>query len=100
MLSKRKTDRLFRVVLSAGKLFGRSLTEWEARLWDIEVNLEMNMQPPTDDPDQQISREFAFQHTVSAAFEKQLGLLYDPGKLKKRPVPAIVVDHVELPTAN
>ena len=69
-------------------------------LWDIEINIEVNIQPRSDDPDERTSREFAYQHAVSTAFEKQLGLLYDPGKLKKRPVPVIVVDHVELPTAN
>ena len=37
-------------------------------LWDIDLNIEVNLQPPTDDPDERTSREFAYQHAVSAAF--------------------------------
>jgi uncharacterized protein (TIGR03435 family) len=69
-------------------------------LWDIDVTVEYPQLPPTDDPDERFNREFENHRIFNAAFEKQLGLSIDLGKLKKRPIPVIVVDHVELPTPN
>jgi uncharacterized protein (TIGR03435 family) len=69
-------------------------------LYDIDVTVEVAMLPPTDDPDEAANRTFEYQHTFNTAFEKQAGLSIDLGKLKKRPIPVIVVDHVELPTPN
>jgi uncharacterized protein (TIGR03435 family) len=69
-------------------------------LYDIDVNIEMPLLPPSNDPDEKSNREFDYQRIFNAAFEKQLGLSIDLRKLKKRPVPVIVVDHVELPTPN
>jgi uncharacterized protein (TIGR03435 family) len=34
------------------------------------------------------------------ALEKQLGLIDNETKLQKRPMPVLVVDHVEMPTPN
>jgi uncharacterized protein (TIGR03435 family) len=53
-----------------------------------------------DDADEMAAREFEYHRIFNAAFEKQLGLSVDLGKLRKRPMPVIVVDHVELPTPN
>jgi uncharacterized protein (TIGR03435 family) len=69
-------------------------------LWDIDVTVEYPMQPQTDDPDERSSREFESQRLFNIAFEKQVGLSIDRAKFKKRPIPVIVVDHVELPTPN
>jgi uncharacterized protein (TIGR03435 family) len=69
-------------------------------LYDIDVTVETPMTTSSDDPDVRADREFDYQRNFNAAFEKQLGLSIDLGKLKKRPVPVIVVDHVELPTPN
>jgi len=69
-------------------------------LWDIEVNIETPLLPPTNDPEEKSSREFEYRRSFHAAFEKQLGLNIELGKLKKRPMPVIVIDHVELPTPN
>jgi uncharacterized protein (TIGR03435 family) len=69
-------------------------------LWDMDVTIEMPLLPSTSDPDEMANREFEYNRVFNAAFEKQAGLTIELGKLKKRPVPVIVVDHVELPTPN
>jgi len=68
-------------------------------LWDIDVAIETPILP-TSDLAEQTSRQYEFNRNFNAAFEKQLGLAIDRGKAKKRPLPVIVVDHVELPTPN
>lgn len=41
------------------------------------------------------------QHYKSVqAMEKQLGLIYNDGKLKKMPMPVLVINHLDMPTAN
>jgi uncharacterized protein (TIGR03435 family) len=69
-------------------------------LWDIDVTIQTPILPSTTDLAEQASREYEYNRNFNAAFEKQLGLTIDRSKSKKRPVPMIVVDHVELPTAN
>ena len=70
-------------------------------LYDISVEYEAPMYTsPAADSDEAASRQFEFQRRFREAFEKQLGLTIDLAKPKKRPLPVIVVDHVELPTPN
>jgi len=54
----------------------------------------------SQDPDESANRQYQYQTNFKAAFEKQLGLTIDLGKTRKRPVPFIVVDRVEMPTPN
>lgn len=69
-------------------------------LWDIDVTVEYPMRPSSEDPEDNLDREFDSQRIFNDAFEKQVGLSVDRGKFKKRPAPVIVVDRVELPTPN
>lgn len=70
-------------------------------IYDIHVTISTALSPPpSDDPEERSNREFEYQRNFTAAFQKQLGLSIDLTKLKKRPLPVIVIDHVELPTPN
>jgi uncharacterized protein (TIGR03435 family) len=69
-------------------------------LWDIDVDIELHIQPSTDDPAESASRTFDYHRRFNSAFEKQLGLTVKPGKFTKRLVPFIVVDHVAWPSPN
>jgi uncharacterized protein (TIGR03435 family) len=69
-------------------------------LYDIDVKVAVPLATHTDDPVESSNQEFDYHRAFSAAFQNELGLKIDLGKLKRHPVPMIVVDHVELPTAN
>jgi uncharacterized protein (TIGR03435 family) len=69
-------------------------------LWDLEVGFDAEFSKDTDPEEERIERMTGFQRRFRDAFEKQAGLIVDFGKQKKRPLPVIVLDHVELPTAN
>jgi uncharacterized protein (TIGR03435 family) len=69
-------------------------------IYDIDVIIESPLLPPSDDPDERSNRDFEYHRVFDAAFEKQAGLSIDLGKLRKHPMPVIVVDHVERPTPN
>jgi uncharacterized protein (TIGR03435 family) len=66
-------------------------------IYDFEVTIDYEAAPPTDEP---VERQAEYQSSLKAAFEKQVGLIVNLGRLVKRPVPVVVVDHVELPDPN
>lgn len=68
-------------------------------LYDFDVTVKSWL-PPTDDPNEIVDRQVEFHRQLKAAFEKELGLTIDLEKTAKRPLPVIVVDHVEMPTPN
>lgn len=68
--------------------------------WDLDVGFDFETSGPSDDEGGRVARQFAYERAFRDAFLKQAGLLIDLGKQAKRPLPVIVVDHVELPTAN
>jgi uncharacterized protein (TIGR03435 family) len=65
-------------------------------LFDLDVKFDMELTPDASPAE----REFAYQDVFRDAFEKQAGLRIELGKLKKRPITVMVVDHVEMPTPN
>ena len=68
-------------------------------VYDFDVTVKASL-PPADDPNERIDRQAEFNRQLKAAFEKELGLTIDLEKTRKRPLPVMVVDHVELPTPN
>jgi len=57
--------------------------------YDVVTNLK-------DDAGNPIDQSYKFRD----ALEKQLGLIDNETKLQKRPMPVVVIDHVEMPTPN
>jgi uncharacterized protein (TIGR03435 family) len=70
-----------------------------AGVWDLDVTIDVKPAAPTN-ADEQSDATFAFQTALHSGFEKQAGLNIDMRQKKKRPMLLLVVDHVELPTAN
>ena len=68
--------------------------------FDMEVIVSGQISQPPADSAEQSAQRFEYNRTLSAAFEKQIGLSIDMNVQKKRPATVIVVDHVELPTPN
>lgn len=68
--------------------------------FDMDVTVQYAVQPQTDDAGEKLARQAEDNRRFRAAFEKELGLTIDLGKTAKRPIPVIVVDHVEMPTPN
>ena len=69
-------------------------------LYDIDVKVQYVPMPAAADPGERLALQAENNSRVKAAFEKELGLTIDLGKTVKRPLPVILVDHVELPTPN
>jgi uncharacterized protein (TIGR03435 family) len=69
-------------------------------LFDIDVTFESPLHRAGEDPDDADGIGYQYQRAFRDAFEKQLGLTIDLGKLKKHPMPFIVIDRVEMPTPN
>lgn len=69
-------------------------------LYDIDVKVPFHPVRMSNDADERFNNEVAFNTKLRSCFEKQAGLVIDLSGRKKLPVPVIVVDHVEQPTAN
>jgi uncharacterized protein (TIGR03435 family) len=61
--------------------------------FDFQYDVIMNLK---DDAGNPVDQSYKFRDAV----EKQLGLIDNETKLQKRPMPVLVVDHVEMPTPN
>ncbi len=61
--------------------------------FDFQYEVVMNLK---DDAGNPVDQSYKFRE----ALEKQLGLIDNETKLQKRPMPVLVVDHVEMPTPN
>ncbi len=69
-------------------------------LYDIDVTIETRPLSSADGGGDFATRQLDYQNSLRAAFTKQAGLDIDLTRLRKHPLPVIVVDHVEMPDPN
>jgi uncharacterized protein (TIGR03435 family) len=68
--------------------------------YDIDVTIETRPLSSADGGGDFATRQLDYQSSLRAAFTKQAGPDIDLTRFRKRPLPVIVVDHVEMPDPN
>lgn len=69
--------------------------------YDIKLDIPMTfVQADALTPEEQQEHIGDLYHATDEAFRKELGLSLDPDSVKKRKLPTVVIDHVEMPTPD
>jgi uncharacterized protein (TIGR03435 family) len=79
------------------KQIDRAVVDWTGLSGIFEVTLDYSPSPLSDQPTADTTADSSLRLTIFTALQEQLGLKLEP---QRGPVDALVIDHIEEPSAN